>query len=112
MKGGATALPTIQPATTTTTTTTTTPASCDIQLQKSVSCKDYVKINGCVYTITLEVSADNTPNTVIVNSNTPDKAIADTDTVSSDLFTYEVTPNGNGIQLAAPGTLNQGDKQV
>lgn len=42
-------------------------------------------ISGCTFTITVDVTADNTPNMLIISSN-PDKALTASDTVSIDKF--------------------------
>ena len=70
MKEAGTAIPTTPPV-----------VSCTKTLKVSSNCESLVSISGCVYTITLDVTEDNTPNSLILNTINPDKAITPQDTV-------------------------------
>ena len=68
------------------------PPACQIDIQTDPDCEKYFVVKGCVLSFCIDVAAAQTANTVVVAHRKINKALSVLTSVTSPLYSYQVSP--------------------
>ena len=68
------------------------PPACDISILAKPDCEKYFVVKGCVLTFCIDVEAAQTPNTVVLGIQSPNRALTVESAVTAPLYDYQVSP--------------------
>ena len=68
------------------------PPACDISILAQADCEKYFVVKGCVLTFCIDVTAAQTPNTVVLGIQNPARALTVESEVTAPLYDYQVSP--------------------